>query len=92
MAQDTVTIILRVADLPAFRAAVIACAGPGDRHRCERLLGQLASLESAASEPTLRFVPARATAPLARRAREHLHAISGPYVRAQAGRDSGGEP
>jgi hypothetical protein len=72
MADDPVTIILRAADLPAFRAAVIACAGPADRHRCERLLGQLASLESAATEATLRFVPARATAPLARRAREHL--------------------
>jgi hypothetical protein len=77
MAHDARTIILPMADLPAFRAAVIACADPGDRHRCERLLGQLASLEAAATNATLRFVPSPTTERLARRASEHLRHSSG---------------
>ena len=72
MREDSGTITLRTADLASFRAAVIACAGRADRHRCERLLGQLASLEAVATTQTLRFTPARATSALARRALEHL--------------------
>jgi hypothetical protein len=73
MADHARTIIISAADLPAFRAAVIACAEPAERERCERLLGQLASLEAAAPDATLRFVPTRATERLAHRAAEQLH-------------------
>ena len=72
MADDASIITLRTADLASFRAAVIACAEPADRHRCERLLGQLASLEAALTTDALRFRPARTTSALARRALEHL--------------------
>jgi hypothetical protein len=74
MAHDSRTIAIRAAELPAFRAAVIACARPSERHGCERLLGQLASLESTAIEPELRFIPPSASAALARRAMQHLRA------------------
>jgi hypothetical protein len=74
MADAPVTITLGRADIPAFRAAVIACTEPADRQRCERLLGQVASLEATATGATVRFVAAGDTAPLARRAQEHLRA------------------
>ena len=72
MADDTTTIILAAGDLPAFRAAVIACTEPAEHGRCERLLGQLASLEAGATNATVRFVPHRDTTTLARRALAQL--------------------
>jgi alpha-D-ribose 1-methylphosphonate 5-triphosphate synthase subunit PhnH len=72
MADDSRTITLHADDVPAFRSAIIACARPVERERCERLLGQLASLEAATPAATLQFIPARTTALLARRALEHL--------------------
>jgi hypothetical protein len=72
MADDAHMLTLRTADLAAFRAAVIACAEPGERRRCERLLGQLASVEAAANGELVRFAPAGATSVLARRALAHL--------------------
>jgi hypothetical protein len=41
---------------------------PAEHERCERLLGQLASLEARATNAVLRFVPAPGTGSLARRA------------------------
>jgi hypothetical protein len=72
MAEHSPTITLRADDLPAFRSAVIACAHPAEREHCERLLGQLASLEARAPAAMLEFIPGRTTAQLARRALEHL--------------------
>jgi hypothetical protein len=69
---DLTTITLAPGELPAYRSAVIACAGPGEHERCERLLGQLASLEAQATAAILQFVPGPSTAPLARRAFDRL--------------------
>jgi hypothetical protein len=65
MADVTTTISLAAADLPAFRTAVVECIVPAEHERCERLLGQLASLEARATNAMLRFVPAPGTHSLA---------------------------
>jgi len=86
MTDDATTITLAPDDLSAFRAAVIACAGPADHERCERLLGQLASLEARANHTMLRFIPSRETRTLARRAVAHLeHARRRPGTRQRTG-------
>jgi hypothetical protein len=72
MPGDARMLTLRTADLPALRAAVIACAQPAECRHSERLLGQLASLEAAATEDEISFAPAAATSGLARRALAHL--------------------
>jgi hypothetical protein len=73
MADHTMPIELPAPDAAAYRNAVIDCARPGEREQCERLLGQLASVEApAASSGTLRFIPWRDTADLARRALAQL--------------------
>ena len=68
---------VRTTDLAAFRAAVIACAEPAERGHSERLLGQLASLEAAATAEQLSFTPAAATSALAHRAFAHLQLTNG---------------
>jgi hypothetical protein len=75
MAHDSRTITLHAADIAAFRASVIACAHPSEAEHCERLLGQLASLEAQGPAGTIRFVPGGRTAPLARRALAHLQQV-----------------
>jgi hypothetical protein len=75
MAHDSRTITLRGDDIAAFRTSVIACAHPSEAEHCERLLGQLASLEARGTAGTIRFVPGRRTAPLARRALAHLQQV-----------------
>jgi hypothetical protein len=74
MADRLTTITLRTDEIPAYRAAVIACALPHERDGCERLLGQLASLESNAIVPgeSLHFAPGRRSAQLADRALARL--------------------
>lgn len=71
-------ITLRADELAGFRAAVIACSPADDREPCERLLGQIASLESQASmaspDSELTFAPPAGTEALARRALENLRA------------------
>jgi hypothetical protein len=57
---------------------VISCARPEERDQCERLLGQLASLEARSAGPTLEFVPGPLSAPLARRAFARLRAERRP--------------
>jgi hypothetical protein len=78
MADRFSRITLRAGELPSFRAAVIACSGAGERDLCERLLGQLASLEaqalSAHPDDELTFAPPRGSIALAQRALEHLRA------------------
>jgi hypothetical protein len=65
-------------ELAPYRAAIIACSRGDEQELCERLLGQLASLEakalSAAPGGVLEFVPPRGGSALARRALEHLRA------------------
>lgn len=72
MVADPITITLAAADVAAFRSAVIACAAPSEQKQCERLLGQLASLEAHAAGQRLRFIPPRDARALARRAAAHL--------------------
>jgi hypothetical protein len=71
-------ITLRTHELPGYRAAVIACTRPEELELCERLLGQLASLEAQALDATpdvqLSFAPPPGGAGLARRAVEQLRA------------------
>jgi hypothetical protein len=69
---------LRADELAGYRAAVIATSRGDERDLCERLLGQLASLETRAldADPGMRFsfAPSPGGADLAERALEHLHA------------------
>ena len=66
---ETLPITLQPDELPTYRAAVIACASPTESASCERLLGQLASLQAAAADGTcLAFIPAARSATLAYRA------------------------
>ncbi len=74
MASTPTSIHLPADDLPAYRTWVISCARPEEREQCERLLGQLASLEARADGATLEFVPGRQSAPLAARALGRLRA------------------
>ena len=68
------TLTLRADELPSFRAAVIACAAAEDRDACERLLGQIASLEGRSAEPydELAFSPPSGARDLAERALAEL--------------------
>jgi hypothetical protein len=70
MADESATIALRGDELAAYRAAVVVCALPDERECCERLLGQLASVEAREAMPSARleFAPGRRTARLAHRA------------------------
>jgi hypothetical protein len=72
MADPATSIQLPASDLSAYRTWVISCASPEEREQCERLLGQLASLEARATSATLEFVPGPRSAPLANRALAHL--------------------
>ena len=71
-------ITLRASELPGYRAAVIACSRDDEHELCERLLGQLASLEAQAfgADPSAEFsfVPPSGGLRLAQRALEHLRA------------------
>ena len=67
--METLPITLQPDELPTYRAAVMACASSTESASCERLLGQLASLEAAAANGTcLAFIPASRSAALAYRA------------------------
>jgi hypothetical protein len=80
---ETLPITLQPDELPTYRAAVIACASTTESASCERLLGQLASLEAAAANGTcLAFIPAARSAALAYRA-------LGALRRDADGRDTG---
>jgi hypothetical protein len=70
------TLSVRAGGLASFRAAVIACAAEEDRDACERLLGQLASLEGhyADTDAELSFNPPPGARDLAERALAELHA------------------
>jgi hypothetical protein len=78
MAQRFARMTVRVDELAGFRAAIIASREPGEDEVCERLLGQLASLEARAIDADpgaeLMFAPPPGGTALARRALEHLHA------------------
>jgi hypothetical protein len=76
MAERFSGITLRADELAAYRAAVIACSHGEDRELCERLLGQIASLETLARSvdpwTPFTFAPPPGGLPLARLAVEHL--------------------
>jgi hypothetical protein len=78
MGERFMRITLRADELVGYRAAVIACAHAEERDLCERLLGQLASLEAQAlsADPAtmFTFAPPPGGAQLARRAVEQLRA------------------
>ena len=67
---------LRVDELAGYRAAIIDCARTGEDELCERLLGQLSSLEAQAAgagpDGELKFSPAPGAGALAARALDHL--------------------
>jgi hypothetical protein len=71
-------ITLRADELPGYRAAVIASSRYEERELCERLLGQLASLEAQAlgadSAAELSFAPPPGGSALAHRAVQYLRA------------------
>ena len=77
MAAGIGPLTVRASELRHYRAAVIECMGPEEREACERLLGQLAFLEtgpggtSGAHEVTFSAPPD--SAQLARRALERMH-------------------
>ena len=79
MGQGSLQITLQASELVGYRAAVIACSQQDERELCERLLGQIASLEAAQTvagqrDTELTFAPPAGGAALAQRALEHLHA------------------
>jgi hypothetical protein len=78
MGQGYPQITLRASELVGYRAAVIACSRPDESGLCERLLGQIASLEAQsvadARDAELTFAPPAGGAMLAQRALEHLRA------------------
>jgi hypothetical protein len=78
MNEKFTRITLRANELVGYRAAVIACSLAEERVLCERLLGQIASLESqavnGAHDTEVGFVPGAGAAGLAQRALEHLRA------------------
>ena len=78
MTERVLRITLHARELPGYRSAVIACSREDERDLCERLLGQLASLEAQAFDADpgaeLTFVPPPGGARLAHRALEHLRA------------------
>ena len=67
------SLTLRADELAGYRAAVIICAEDEDRDACERLLGQLATLEAQAREgDELSFTAPPGAQDLANRAFTHL--------------------
>lgn len=76
MSERFSRITLRADELAGYRAAVIACAREEERELCERLLGQIASLEAqaAAADPAAKFTfaPPPGGAKLAHRAVDSL--------------------
>jgi hypothetical protein len=76
MAAGAEPLTVRASELGRFRAAVIECMGPEEREACERLLGQLAFLETGpggtqgADEVTFSAPPE--SAELARRALDRM--------------------
>jgi hypothetical protein len=68
------TITLKRTELATYRAAVISCAQDSERDDCERLLGQLASLEAAgpAGDASVTFTAPPGARRLASRALEHM--------------------
>jgi hypothetical protein len=68
------SLTVRADELASFRAAIIACAAEEDRDACERLLGQIASLEGryADSDAELSFSPPPGARDLAQRALAEL--------------------
>ena len=70
---ETLPIVLGAAELPTYRAAVISCSTIADKERCERLLGQIASLEAQRRlGDVLTFIPPARTSDLAYRALARL--------------------
>ena len=64
-----------VSDVPDLRRCIVAEAGPHETRAVERLLGQLATIESAPRDRArraLEFTPSPGTAALAARAVERL--------------------
>ena len=78
MAAGTRPLTVRASELERYRAAVIDCTQPGEQEACERLLGQLAMLESGPGGTTgsheVTFSALPNSAALARRAHERMHA------------------
>jgi hypothetical protein len=66
---ELLPIMLRPHELSAYRAAVTECSSAAEREACERLLGQLASLEAATARAAcVAFFPAPRNAAVAYRA------------------------
>jgi hypothetical protein len=76
MAAGVQPLTVRASELARYRAAVIECTHPDEREACERLLGQLAFLESGPGGTTgadeVTFSAPPASAALARRALERM--------------------
>ncbi len=76
MAAGTEPLTVRASELERYRRAVIDCALPGEREACERLLGQLAFLETGPGGTTgpheVTFSAPPDSAALARRALERM--------------------
>jgi len=67
------TLTLHAEELASFRAAVISCAEEEDRDACERLLGQISTLEARAHEgDEVTFTAPPGSQDLANRALIHL--------------------
>lgn len=77
MAAGAQPLTVRASELARYRAAVIECTQPEERVACERLLGQLAFLETGAGGTTgsdvVSFNAPRDSAALAERALERMH-------------------
>jgi hypothetical protein len=76
MAAGAEPLTVRASELTRYRAAVIECTHPDEREACERLLGQLAFLESGRGGTTgadeVTFSAPPDSAALARRALERM--------------------
>ena len=76
MAAGVDTLTVRASELPRFRAAVIECTRPEEQGACERLLGQLAFLETGPGGTTgaheVIFSPPAGSSALARRALDRM--------------------
>jgi hypothetical protein len=76
MAAGARPLTVRASELARLRAAVIDCTGPEEQQACERLLGQLAFLETgpgaAAGAHEVTFSAPPDSAELARRALERM--------------------
>ncbi len=76
MAAGAQSLTVRASELARYRAAVIECTQPEERAACERLLGQLAFLETGPGGTTgaheVTFSAPPDSAELARRALERM--------------------